>query len=1376
MAPKPKWTPEQQEFINVWMPEFLLKKGKKGLDIFWPKMKTAFFNEWPEELVLDLPLQQVNADPNAERPRLLNAEEKKRLEDALEARTGMTNKRVKLTQCLQQLKNSFFNAYAKIRTQSGGVGKSALSLAATLFKARPKARRRHQVLEIYQKLYKVKVRAALMNSGYERENEAAQGRDNEGEWIDDDDDEVKMNRTAMARSNRMKIWRRVVQDLWDAEPEEVQENVREEAKKEVLPVKTDEEGDDGERTPEEYEMSIKESMQVAEMFLAEFQRMTGWMGVLVYGGPIPRLKGKLGVKAVSFGLAPGGLGFDRWHPAWEKGVTNPLFKFLRQAIPRDVRLRRSIFTGEETDDENDSETDTPVKKKKVVHPDSSESATQGTSSKKKAKAYDSAPAAIPKPPRRPKKPKKKVQATLPAPMPPAAPAEPTFLDKTRDGDFPGMGSVEPTLSATESVRDVLVSQESQDDFLSEAGGDSDFLQSFLSQQALDDFSAQIFTSQRGGNDFIPQNAFMGGENAFASQHGQHEGAQVWGGWDQRYSFSPPEGAHLSDRGMALTAPQRRRLQISARAQLTFAFPGAPAFALVFTLVFALAFPGAPAFAVVFALVFTGVSALIFPGAPAFNSSHTHTPCATPQVVVWYCRIRTHTTLSCAADPEAQFDHPQVLVPSHASTSATPSLPTSGDNTRPIGFVTPPYAPFPGEANLVRGASRGANEWASVPTIKATGERSKAGEAVARRSRREDGGGEGCEEGAEEGAGKEEGKGEGSAARGQGVGRDARAERAEGGDDQGGRAGGGDGGDARAERAEGGDDQGGRAGGGDGGDDGERTSDAAMKAAEEEEKKSAVARKAENMRLFNPDGPSQLYITRTKRTVHAPSNRGPVLSLKERGEALDAKSRAEDDLLLKALNGNGKKRKGATEENRVPAKNPYGTVKSDERGEWDVAHAAPRPRQGWDPRRDGGNGGNEGGGTKDGAREQGGVRGQRGDQMRGWDAPHAAPRSRQGWDPRRGGGNGGNGGEVEGAARGTKRCTGTERGPNEKARCPQCCTARAPRLGPAEGRRERRERRRRYKGRWEGTKQEGVMSPMMPRARAKAGTRGAVAGTAGTGAAVQRDGVREPGGVRGQRSDQMRGWDAPHAAPRSRQGWDPRRGGGDGGNGDRGQRDGVREAGGVRGRGEDQTRGCDVPDVAPRSHKGWGPRRGGGNGGNGGEVKRAVCGNQAAYGDNGGTKREVPMSPMLPREPAKAGTRGGRRERRERQRRYKGRCAGTRRRNGTAEGPDERVGYPSCSPTYAPRPGPTEGRRERRERRGGKKGGVREPGGVPGQRRDQTRGWDAPHAAPHTRQGRDPQKGGGNGGNGARGQARGPRKPGRVRTQTDIERKVGDAPE
>lgn len=38
------------------------------------------------------------------------------------------------------------------------------------------------------------------------------------------------------------------------------------------------------------------------MFLTEFQKMTGWVGVLVYAGPVPRMGGELGMKryGVSF--------------------------------------------------------------------------------------------------------------------------------------------------------------------------------------------------------------------------------------------------------------------------------------------------------------------------------------------------------------------------------------------------------------------------------------------------------------------------------------------------------------------------------------------------------------------------------------------------------------------------------------------------------------------------------------------------------------------------------------------------------------------------------------------------------------------------------------------------------------------------------------------------------------------------------------------------------------------------------------------------------------------------------------------------------------------------------------------------------------------
>jgi hypothetical protein len=110
------------------------------------------------------------------------------------------------------------------------------------------------VLELYQKAYQPRVKAALKASEYDVLNEASQCRDEDGEWVDDDDDSAKMKRLKEARSKRMSTWRRVVQAAWDAEPEEVKEEVRQMAKTEGMK-QTDTVGgvDDVERTPEEYQ-------------------------------------------------------------------------------------------------------------------------------------------------------------------------------------------------------------------------------------------------------------------------------------------------------------------------------------------------------------------------------------------------------------------------------------------------------------------------------------------------------------------------------------------------------------------------------------------------------------------------------------------------------------------------------------------------------------------------------------------------------------------------------------------------------------------------------------------------------------------------------------------------------------------------------------------------------------------------------------------------------------------------------------------------------------------------------------------------------------------------------------------------------------------
>ncbi|KAK6978074.1 hypothetical protein R3P38DRAFT_3236168 [Favolaschia claudopus] len=345
MPPKPWSTPDQDAFIATWFPEFLLKKSQKKLDGFWPKLKEAWFSEFPEETVLRLPLQDVSHDPNATtQPRILTPEERTRLDNAIAKR-------------FKQLHDKLYNIYAKAAGQRGGISRSAHSLAGTLFKKYPKRRRRHQVLEVFAKEHKTDVQTALDAAGFAALNEAAMCRDDEGAWIDDNDPDIRKKRVEAARSDRMKLYRRVLQECFDAAAEEIQEDMRKKASEEMVRPKTtlpdtDEEGD-VDRTPEEYQLSIDEALGVLEIFFTVFRQMLGgWVGFVSCIGPIPRLVSLTSLFTAShcFGRTKEGLTFEDYHTNFSKAVAHPLAKFARTVIPREVRLARALYSLE--DEEN----------------------------------------------------------------------------------------------------------------------------------------------------------------------------------------------------------------------------------------------------------------------------------------------------------------------------------------------------------------------------------------------------------------------------------------------------------------------------------------------------------------------------------------------------------------------------------------------------------------------------------------------------------------------------------------------------------------------------------------------------------------------------------------------------------------------------------------------------------------------------------------------------------------------------------------------------------------------------------------------------------------------------------------------------------------
>ncbi|KAJ6457580.1 hypothetical protein DFH09DRAFT_1381742 [Mycena vulgaris] len=977
MAPPSKNTQEEQDFIKLWMPEFLLRKGRKELEDFWPKMRAAYLSEWPEELRLKLPLQQVVHDPNAEKPPPLTDKQRDRLDAAL-------------TERFKKLRNSFYNAYAKIRNQRGGVSRSPVSLAAMLFKARPKTKRRHQVLEVYQMVYKDKIKVALKKSEFDQLNEAAQCRDEDGEWIDDDDDKSKMQRVKDARRTRMQIQRRVVQEQWDAEGDAVREKMREMAQKEVVvPVQeegeAEENGKTKERAPEAYQMSIDESGPVAEMFLAEFHRMTGWMGVLVYGGPVPRAGGELGVKSVCFGHTPAGLDFQRFHPHWKKGITTPLFRFLRQAIPREVRLSRGIFTGEDQSDiDEDSEESVPI----TVD---GEAATPPKKTKKnKSRDKTDAPvenaetvAVTPsvKPARRPKpKPKAKT-------MPVASEDE-----QVEEAEMPMAGSddappIDAALTAPE-VEEDLACSEWPDEFDALGGGGETLLSTldefaplgssplqfpaspeshrsssntFLSPPS-NEFASNDFPSQdllfglSGSHDFPPSTSEdlhldfnssrsheLSRSNPFASQD-----LAPWNGWtgslvgdwpasqhggsamgSNNYRFPPSFGLPGSNTftptdpsilGFAppFTTPPRPlpRLKVSSgpfsfsrEAKYRLDSPtgstgsvGGSGIGLKTPTPASTSPTDAPAAASTMASPVPSATprraAPVLPPPPASTPKRIastpakSSPLARPPLQAPAKPAAPSTPPSATPPPSGSL--PPRLRPSpirRAASSGAGALPPPVPPRTPIYPQSRPMANAP--KKLVAKLSPGAvaKKMAGVRAAKKTGEK-KAGlgkKATAKATRTTVGATAAdtmvagvtvtgaMAVGATVVAATVETEVEVETVRPQeplptysSSNNNARRLQEE-------------------------------------------------KAREVEEKKAAAARKAANMRLHNPAGDHDLFITaaRPQRTILPPKNRGAVLSLKEKTAALEAKMKADDEALLGALAA-GKKRKAPVGENVAPA--------------------------------------------------------------------------------------------------------------------------------------------------------------------------------------------------------------------------------------------------------------------------------------------------------------------------------------------------------------------------------------------------------------------------------------------------------------------------
>ncbi|KAJ7120584.1 hypothetical protein C8R43DRAFT_1136748 [Mycena crocata] len=321
MAPRPWHGDEHQPFFLEYMPKFIQRQAQQKLYKFWGPMFEAWFEKFPEQRFLDLPMGE-GAPP-------LSEAQVETLGKAISKRK-------------QMLENYFRNNRAKLSTGAAKKHKSLYALARALFKAKPQRKRLHKAVELFQLRNNRLIQEECSREGHDSMNEESMAAA-VANWVDEAD-EVQVARIKAAQAARMRLRNRVVHALFAEASDEELETIAELMEKEKEGEMVVDEDDDGMpvRTPAEYQASIDESWEVMKKVHAAIERMTGWYGFSIWGGPNPRIGGELSMKSVSFGVSPTGLDFEATHADFEKAVELPFQLFLRRCFPPDVRSKRSL--------------------------------------------------------------------------------------------------------------------------------------------------------------------------------------------------------------------------------------------------------------------------------------------------------------------------------------------------------------------------------------------------------------------------------------------------------------------------------------------------------------------------------------------------------------------------------------------------------------------------------------------------------------------------------------------------------------------------------------------------------------------------------------------------------------------------------------------------------------------------------------------------------------------------------------------------------------------------------------------------------------------------------------------------------------------------
>ncbi|KAJ6510907.1 hypothetical protein C8R45DRAFT_1162115 [Mycena sanguinolenta] len=316
MAP-PTWaTPEQTAFLQTWMPAFIQRQAEGKLPSFWPSMAEAWFLKYPEYIPPAPPLPNDGLPLSDEDQEELAKAERARRKKALSRRRG-------------QLENWFRNHSKKV-----GAPAANKTMVERIFRASgdPKRRRLHQAIELFQTRNPELIKAALVEAGYDLLNSGREP-DEADDWADKSADTAEAS-TKRNKSTRMRVRTHVVRELFDqaseAELVAIKEDLEiERAKMEEEALLEAKKPKLLSRTPSERQQGIDALDGVFTDIHKASNLASGWVGMTIFGGPNPRMNGKLTLKVICSGQTPAGNDFEACCVDFDKKVIHPFQDFLR---------------------------------------------------------------------------------------------------------------------------------------------------------------------------------------------------------------------------------------------------------------------------------------------------------------------------------------------------------------------------------------------------------------------------------------------------------------------------------------------------------------------------------------------------------------------------------------------------------------------------------------------------------------------------------------------------------------------------------------------------------------------------------------------------------------------------------------------------------------------------------------------------------------------------------------------------------------------------------------------------------------------------------------------------------------------------------------